>query len=397
MHAARGILTATGGMTSHAAVVARGMGKCCVAGCSALVIDEHGRKLKVANRVLTEGDFVSLDGSTGEVLLGDVPTSDSEVVRVLTKKLAPAKAPLYQSFERLMGWCDEVRRLRVRANADVPRDAQIARALGAEGIGLCRTEHMFFATERIPHVVTMILNAQHAREAEVRIAAAETELGAASRSEMPRLREALRAARAEGKPPIDAFRGALAKLLPLQRADFKGLFLAMDGRPVTIRTLDPPLHEFLPKRDDLIRELAGLGRKTKTSVTRKRLERTLARVEELHEFNPMLGFRGCRLGLLHPEITRMQARAIFEAAVQVKKAGKEVHPEIMVPLVGDAEELRRQRAEIESVAAEVMKRAGVTIAYTVGTMIEVRGPPSSPTRSPRTPTSSRTGRTTSRR
>ena len=371
MHAARGILTATGGMTSHAAVVARGMGKCCVAGCSALAIDEHGRKLKVANRTLSEGDFISLDGSTGEVLLGDVPTSDSEVVRVLTKKLAPGKAPLYQSFERLMGWCDEVRRLKIRANADVPRDAQIARALGAEGIGLCRTEHMFFATERIPHVVTMILNAQHAREAEVKIAAAEAELAAASRSELPRLRAAVRAARAEGKAPIDAFRGALAKLLPLQRADFKGLFLAMEGRPVTIRTLDPPLHEFLPKRDDLIRELAGLRGKAKSSAAAKRFERTLARVEELHEFNPMLGFRGCRLGLLHPEITRMQARAIFEAAVQVRKAGKEVHPEIMVPLVGDAEELRRQRVEIEAVAAEVTKRAGVSIPYTVGTMIEV--------------------------
>jgi pyruvate,orthophosphate dikinase len=371
MHAARGILTATGGMTSHAAVVARGMGKCCVAGCSALVIDERARKLKLGTRSLAEGDYLSLDGSTGEVLLGDVPTSDSEVVRVLTGKLRAEKAPLFQRFQRFMEWCDEVRRLRVRANADVPRDARVARALGAEGIGLCRTEHMFFASERIPHVVTMILNAQHAREAALRIEAAEIELAAASRSERPRRREALRAERAGGKAPIEAFSGALAKLLPLQRADFRGLFLAMDGRPVTIRTLDPPLHEFLPKREDLIRELAGLGRKGTGSVTRKRLERTLARVEELHEFNPMLGFRGCRLGLLHPEITRMQARAIFEAAVQVRKAGKEVHPEIMVPLVGDAEELRRQRGVIDTVAAEVMKHAGVTIAYTVGTMIEV--------------------------
>ncbi|HEY6572871.1 MAG TPA: putative PEP-binding protein, partial [Candidatus Eisenbacteria bacterium] len=373
MHAARGILTATGGMTSHAAVVARGMGKCCVAGCSALSIDEHGRKLRVGTRTIAEGEYISLDGSTGEVLLGDVPTSDSEVVRVLTGKLKPEKAPLYQSFERLMGWCDEVRRLRVRANADIPRDAQVARALGAEGIGLCRTEHMFFATDRIPHVVTMIMNAQQARESEVRIEAARMELQAASRSERPRLQEALKRAQAEGKEPIDAFNGALAKLLPLQRADFRGLFLAMDGRPVTIRTLDPPLHEFLPKRDDLLHELAGLKRtaKGKGSVTRRRLERTLARVEELHEFNPMLGFRGCRLGLLHPEITRMQARAIFEAAVLVRKAGKEVSPEIMIPLVGDAEELRRQRALIEGVAAEVMKRAKMTIPYTIGTMIEV--------------------------
>ena len=270
-----------------------------------------------------------------------------------------------------MGWCDEVRRLRVRANADIPRDAQAARALGAEGIGLCRTEHMFFAADRIPHVVTMILNAQEAREAELRIDAAQIELAAASRSERARLQESLRRAIAEGKESIGAFRGALAKLLPLQRADFRGLFLAMDGRPVTIRTLDPPLHEFLPKRDDLIRELAGLKRNAKGNATRRRLERTLGRVEELHEFNPMLGFRGCRLGLLHPEITRMQARAIFEAAVLVRKAGKEVHPEIMIPLVGDAEELRRQREVIERVAAEVEQRTKVSIPHTIGTMIEV--------------------------
>ncbi len=371
MHAARGILTATGGMTSHAAVVARGMGKCCVVGCAALVIDEHGRKLRIGTRTIAAGEYLSLDGSTGEVLLGDVPTADSEVVRVLTGKLKPERAPLYQCFERLMGWCDEVRRLRVRANADIPRDAVTARALGAEGIGLCRTEHMFFAPDRIPHVVTMILNAQQAREAELRIEGARNELGAASRSDRPRLQASLRRAVAEGKEPIDAFKGALAKLLPLQRADFRGLFLAMDGRPVTIRTLDPPLHEFLPKRDDLLRELAGLKRTGKGSVTRHRLERTLARVEELHEFNPMLGFRGCRLGLLHPEITRMQARAIFEAAVLVRRAGKEVHPEIMIPLVGDAEELRRQRAVIETVAAEVAKRTKIDIPHTIGTMIEV--------------------------
>ncbi|HSQ58853.1 MAG TPA: pyruvate, phosphate dikinase [Acidobacteriota bacterium] len=371
MHAARGILTATGGMTSHAAVVARGMGKCCVAGCTALSLDEHKRTLRVGGRTMKEGDFLSLDGSAGEVLMGDVPTSDSEVVRVLTGKLAPAKAPLYQRFERLMEWCDEVRRLRVRANADIPRDAKIARALGAEGIGLCRTEHMFFATDRIPHVVTMILSAQQARDASQRIEALESDLAGAGRSERPRIQEALRRARAEGKEPIAAFEGALAKLLPLQRADFKGLFLAMDGRPVTIRTLDPPLHEFLPKRDELVRAITALGRGSKGKPARARLERTLAKVEELHEFNPMLGFRGCRLGLLHPEITRMQARAIFEAAAAVRKSGKEVHPEIMVPLVGDPEELRRQRQVIEGVATETMRRLKVSIPYTIGTMIEV--------------------------
>jgi pyruvate,orthophosphate dikinase len=259
----------------------------------------------------------------------------------------------------------------VRANADVPRDALIARALGAEGIGLCRTEHMFFAPDRIPHVVTMILNAQEARDASQRIAVLEAELAAAGRSERAGIQAALQKARAAGKGPIAAFQGALAKLLPLQRADFRGLVLAMDGRPVTIRTLDPPLHEFLPKRDELQREIAALGRGASKKAARARLERMLSKVEELHEFNPMLGFRGCRLGILHPEITRMQTRAIFEAAALVRQAGKEVRPEIMVPLVGDPEELRRQRAEIEAVAAEVTKRLKTSIPHTIGTMIEV--------------------------
>jgi len=371
MHAAQGILTATGGMTSHAAVVARGMGKCCVVGCSALQIDERGRTLRVGGRRLPEGAFLSLDGSKGEVLLGDVPTSDSEVVRVLTGKLKPAQAPLYQRFERLMAWCDEARRLRVRANADVPRDARIARQLGAEGIGLCRTEHMFFAEDRIPHVVTMILNAQQARDAQIRLRRLEAELAEAPRSERPRIRAELLRERRETKEPVQAFAGALKKLLPLQRADFKGLFLAMDGCPVTIRTLDPPLHEFLPKKEQIASELAALRRSRGAASKRRRLERTLARVEELHEFNPMLGFRGCRLGILHPEITRMQARAIFEAAAQVLKAGKRVIPEIMIPLVSDPEELRRQRMVVEEVAREVMTRLDVSIPHTIGTMIEI--------------------------
>jgi len=371
MHAAQGILTATGGMTSHAAVVARGMGKCCVVGCTAATIDEGKRTLRFGGRTFAEGSFLSLDGSTGEVLEGDVPTSDSEVVRVLTGRLKPAEAPLYARFTRLMSWCDEVRRLRVRANADVPRDAKIARALGAEGIGLCRTEHMFFAEKRIPHVVTMILNAQEARTARLEIDRVAEELKAAARSERPRLAKELARVKREGRDSIRAFEGALAKLLPLQRADFKGLFLAMEGAPVTIRTLDPPLHEFLPKRDHLLAEIAARSRAPKDDPRRRQLERTLARAEELHEFNPMLGFRGCRLGILHPEITRMQARAIFEAAAQAGKAGKAIEPEIMIPLVGDPEELRRQRAEVDAVAADVMRRLGVTIAYTIGTMIEV--------------------------
>ncbi|HZI89402.1 MAG TPA: pyruvate, phosphate dikinase [Candidatus Polarisedimenticolia bacterium] len=371
MSSARGILTATGGMTSHAAVVARGMGKCCVAGCTALSIDEEKKILRVAGRALHEGAFLSLDGSTGEVLLGDAPTADSEVVRVLTGRLKPDRAPLYQCFEKLTKWCDEVRRLRVRANADVPADARLARHLGAEGIGLCRTEHMFFAEERIPHVVTMILNAQEAREAKLTIERLEEELENSSRSERVELTRQLSEAKRRGREPIQAFEGALKKLLPLQRADFKGLFLAMEGLPVTIRTLDPPLHEFLPKREQLLRELGALKRGDSSKARRARLEATLARVEELHEFNPMLGFRGCRLGILHPEITRMQARAIFEAAAQVLAAGKKVAPEIMIPLVGGPEELARQREVVESVAVEVMRRLEVRIPYTVGTMIEV--------------------------
>ena len=371
MNSARGILTATGGMTSHAAVVARGMGKCCVAGCTALSIDEEKRVLRVGGRTLREGSFLSLDGSTGEVLLGDAPTADSEIVRVLTGRLKPGRSPLFQCFQRLTKWCDEVRRLRVRANADVPHDARLARQLGAEGIGLCRTEHMFFAEERIPHVVTMIMNAQEARQAKLTIDRLTGELSHAARSERPKLRRELMEAQRQGRGPIRAFEGALKKLLPLQRADFRGLFLAMEGCPVTIRTLDPPLHEFLPKREHLLRELQGLRRGAASDAKRKRLLATLTRVEELHEFNPMLGFRGCRLGILHPEITRMQARAIFEAAASVIRAGKRVIPEIMIPLVGDPEELSRQRAVVEAVAVEVMQRLDVRIPHTVGTMIEV--------------------------
>jgi len=371
MNSARGILTATGGMTSHAAVVARGMGKCCIVGCTALSIDERARVLKVGGRALKEGSFLSLDGSTGEVLLGDAPTSDSEVVRVLTGKLKPERAPLYQRFELLMKWCDEVRRLRVRANADVPSDARTARYLGAEGIGLCRTEHMFFAEDRIPHVVTMILNAQEARQAKLLIERIKGDLAEAARSEKPRLRKELAAAQGKGGEPIRAFETALKKLLPLQRSDFRGLFLAMEGCPVTIRTLDPPLHEFLPKREQIQRELAALRGARTNDARKKRLLATLTRVEELHEFNPMLGFRGCRLGILHPEITRMQARAIFEAAASVIRSGKRVMPEIMIPLVGDPKELALQRAEVEAVATEVMGRLKVEFPYTIGTMIEV--------------------------
>ncbi len=315
MDAAKGILTARGGMTSHAAVVARGMGKPCVAGCETIKVDLKAGRFTVGKRTVKEGDFITIDGGTGRVIIGKVPTKDPQVSG---------------DFGTLMGWADKVRTMGVRANADIPRDAKMAREFGAEGIGLCRTEHMFFADDRLPHVVQMIL-----------------------------------ADSTEGREK------ALAKLLPMQRSDFKGLFESMAGYPVTIRLLDPPLHEFLPKREDLMVEIAVMKAKRapKASITKK--EKLLHRVEELHEFNPMLGHRGCRLGIVYPEITRMQSRAIIEAACELAKKGKKVVPEIMVPLVGLQKELQNQKALIKATAEEVMKKKGVKINYMIGTMIEL--------------------------
>jgi pyruvate,orthophosphate dikinase len=325
MNAARGILTARGGMTSHAALVARQMGKVCVAGCDALAVDYRTREMRVTGRdvVVKEGDFLSLDGSTGEVFVGEIRTTPSEVVRVLVEKtLDPKDAPVYQLYAQLMKWADKARRLGVRANADQPDQCANAVAFGAEGVGLCRTEHMFFGEGKIEPVREMIL--------------AET---AAER------------------------RAALAKLLPLQRDDFEGIFRQMGGRPVTIRTLDPPLHEFLPHDEEGQAEVAAsLG---------VPVERVKARVAALHEFNPMLGFRGCRLGIVFPEITEMQARAIFEAAANVRQAGLKVEPEIMIPLVGHVKELELQAAVVRRVADEVMRERGLRFRYLVGTMIEV--------------------------
>jgi pyruvate, orthophosphate dikinase len=325
MNAAQGILTARGGMTSHAALVARQMGKVCVAGCEPLVIDYRAREMRIAGRtdVVREGDFISLDGTTGDVYLGEIPTTPSEVVRVLVDRtLEPADAPIYQLYAQLMKWADKSRRLRVRANADQPDQCANAVSFGAEGVGLCRTEHMFFGEGKIDPVREMILAATAAER-----------------------------------------RTALAKLLPLQRADFEGIFRVMQGRPVTIRTLDPPLHEFLPHDEAGQREVAEtLGIP---------FERVRERVEALHEFNPMLGFRGCRLGILYPEITEMQARAVFEAAANVKREGIAVEPEIMIPLVGHVKELTLQTDVVRRVAAEVMQESGVRFRYLVGTMIEV--------------------------
>src|SRR5690606_34987526 len=267
---------------------------------------------------------------TGEVKIGQVPTKPSEILQVIDGSMKPEESDLYQRFSKLLSWADKYRRLGIRANADQPDQAEIAYQFGARGIGLCRTEHMFFGEGRIEKVQRMILADNEADR-----------------------------------------RTALAELLPLQRADFYGVFKAMKGQPVTIRTIDPPLHEFLPKREDLMVEIARLEATGKTGPELEEKKRLLARVEQLHEFNPMLGHRGVRPGITYPEITEMQARAIFEAAAQLAKEGVKVVPEVMIPLVGIVKELRDQKAIVDRVAAEVMKERGVRFKYLVGTMIEV--------------------------
>ena len=371
MSVAQGILTATGGMTSHAAVVGRQMGKPSVVGCGALDIDGKGKLLKVGGKVVKEGDSISIDGSTGEVMLKELATSPSEVLRVVDGKLKPEKSPLYQKFEKLLKWADETRRLGIRANADIPRDAKIAFAFGARGIGLCRTEHMFFAEERLPQVVAMILAAARGQRGLDLTRRLQDRLPDAKGAQAAEIKKDLARVKAEYGGAIAAYTGALKKLLPMQRADFAGLFKEMHGHPVTIRTLDPPLHEFLPKREELMVEIATLKAKGKGGRGLVEKEKMLRAIEEMHEFNPMLGHRGCRLGITYPEITRMQARAIFEAALQVAKKGIPVKPEIMIPLVGHVEELRRQKAIVLEEAKRVLGETGSRVEYLVGTMIEV--------------------------
>jgi pyruvate, orthophosphate dikinase len=323
MNASQGILTARGGMTSHAALVGRQMGKVCVVGCNDLDINYRTRQMKANGRIVKEGDWVSLDGTSGEVFLGQIPTQPSEILRVLVdKSLAPEASEVYQDYAALMRWSNEFRKLGVRTNADQPDQAEIAIAFGAEGIGLTRTEHMFFQGNRIDAVREMILSDdQTGRER------------------------------------------ALLKLLPMQKEDFKGIFRAMKGMPVTIRTLDPPLHEFLPYEEKDLKKLAA-----KMGVS---YERLTSKLSALHELNPMLGHRGCRLGVVYPEITAMQAQAIMEAACEVKKEGIEVHPEIMIPLVGHVAELKHQKAVVDKIAQKVISQTGVDVKYSVGTMIEV--------------------------
>ncbi len=334
MEVAAGILTSQGGMTSHAAVVTRGMGKCCVAGAGEIAVDERARQMRARGQVFKEGDWITLDGTTGRVLRGK-------------RNLLPPDPDNLAKLEHYMSWAEPFRKIGVRANADIPRDAIKAREFGAEGIGLCRTEHMFFAQDRIPHMRAMIL----------------------TDNEKDR-------------------RAALKKLLPMQRADFIGLFKAMEGLPVTIRLLDPPLHEFLPKREKLMVDIATLASadsKHKKALVeeyseygvkgagdlKKILSELLARVEELHEFNPMLGHRGCRLGITYPEITEMQSRAIFEAVVAVDKLGIKTHAEVMIPLISTVKEMENQGAIVRRVAEEVFKEKGRHVHYLVGTMIEL--------------------------
>jgi pyruvate,orthophosphate dikinase len=331
MSAAQGLLTATGGMTSHAAVVGRQMGKPAVVGCGDVNLNEEQKFFTIGGQKFSEGDWISIDGTLGEVLDGEIPTQPSEIMQVVRGEKNPEDSPMYQRFVKFLSWADKVRKLKVRANADTPEDARIAVAFGAEGIGLVRTEHMFFDRERLPFIKKMILS--------------------------------------EAKEERTA---AIYKLLPFQKEDFYGLFKAMGDRPVTIRTLDPPLHEFLPRREDLMVELAVL--KASQSDQQEKileLEKLLERVKALSEFNPMLGHRGCRLGVTYPEVIEMQASAIFEAVIQLTKEGEKIFPEIMIPLIGTREELTNQKEIVVRVAEELMEKHGVKIPYSVGTMIEI--------------------------
>ena len=330
MHVAQGVLTATGGMTSHAAVVGRQMGKPSIVGAGDLQIDESKRQLTVGNQTIEEGEFLSFDGLTGEIKVGQVKSQPSEILQVLSGVLSPLSSDIYQRLDRLLKWADRYRRLGVRANADLPDQALVAKALGAEGIGLCRTEHMFFGEGRIPIVQRMIL----------------------ATNEVDR-------------------RKALDELRPLQRDDFYQVFKKMDGQPVTIRLIDPPLHEFLPKREDLMVDIARMESTNKYSERLEASRTVLRRLEQLTEFNPMLGHRGVRLAITYPEITEMQVGAIMEAACQLAREGRKVVPEIMIPLVSDVRELQYQKRIVERVASEIQASFGTKVKYLFGTMIEV--------------------------
>ena len=348
MHVSQGILTTRGGMTSHAAVVARGMGTCCVAGCGSIQINYQKEAFTVDGKVVKKGDYISLDGTLGEVMLGKVPTVE------------PA---LSGDFNKLMKWTDEIRRLKIRTNADTPEDAKRGKDFGAEGIGLCRTEHMFFGENRIDYVRQMILTAGNVTSLETAVKETESELDNAPKRKLSLLKSKAKKMKAKLKTSQKLYNGALNKLLPMQRSDFEKIFKIMDGFPVTIRLLDPPLHEFLPNEKSLQIELAR-----KMGMTLKEIK---DRVNSLHETNPMLGLRGCRLGIIYPDIYRMQVQAIIEAACTVKKNGTKVIPEIMIPLVGTEGEMSVLKKDVETVANRVLAKKGVKINYKIGTMIEI--------------------------
>jgi len=343
-----GILTARGGMTSHAAVVARGMGKCCVAGCNAVQPNEEAKTVAIGGEKFKEGDVISLDGATGQVFEGAIEQVEPEMTG---------------AFGTLMDWAEEFRTTGVWANADTPHDATQALKFGAEGVGLCRTEHMFFNEHRIAYVRQMMLTAPEVRRVQRKLDAVEFTKAQASREQLKEIEKEAKAVRAELAKSRKLFDGALRKLLPEQRKDFEGIFKAMSGLPVVIRLLDPPLHEFLPHDPDI---QARLGKQMGISA-----EEVAARVAQLRELNPMLGHRGCRLGITYPDIYNMQVRAIMEAAVNCKKKGIDVHPEIMIPVVATAEELRICREATIRVCTEVLKEAGIDVEYKVGTMIEL--------------------------
>jgi pyruvate, orthophosphate dikinase len=359
MIASKGILTARGGATSHAAVVARGMGKPCVAGVESLRVDLVNRRMSVDGKTVNEGDTISIDGATGEVFLGAIS----------------AIAPNFseeRELSQVLAWADEIRRLEVWANADYPRDAERAREYGAQGIGLCRTEHMFFEEERLPIVHKMILSADEAARIENELSQLEEDANRGGRKD-PKLQERLAAARqrAATSDAVRDYREALSQLLPIQKGDFRGVLAAMRGLPVVIRLIDPPLHEFLPSYEELIAEVTELRVRGNNPEELAKKEHLLQAVGGMREQNPMLGLRGIRLGILYPAIIDMQVRAILTAAVELQQEGVDVRPEIMVPLVGTAAEMRFARKRIERVAQDVLSETKVDLHYKIGTMIEI--------------------------
>ena len=357
MLVAVGILTQHGGATSHAAVVARGLNKPCVAGCEELSIDVEARQFtNMDGKVIKEGDYISIDGTTGEVFAGQIPT-------------AIPKWEEQKDLIELLSWADKYRRLGVRTNADYPRDAAQARKFGAEGIGLCRTEHMFFEPERLPIVQRMVVMSGKANAIENRIERLEADLQRAAGAETEKIKAEI--ARLKEDPARKAYFEAIDALLPLQRGDFEGIFEVMNGLPVIIRLIDPPMHEFLPPREKLIEEVVELRCRGNDPELLAEKEEMLRTVESLHEQNPMLGLRGCRLGIMFRGVTEMQVRAIFQAACRMAKKGIDVHPQVMIPLVSHVNELRNQQVALENVAKQVMQEEGIEIDYKFGTMIEI--------------------------